>query len=127
MSTPLLRQAEVALRQLLATSADVIKLVSSEGIAVDAVNKTRPRPYIVFGKSEPAEFINGLSGTVLAMRARIEVQCVANSSLEAATVADTVRLALAAQGQAVESSQPGRDAELGVDLESLSLDWWITP
>jgi hypothetical protein len=127
MTTPLLRQAEVALRQLLATSADVIALVPSERIAIDAISKSLPRPYIVFAKSEPAEFTNGLNGTVLAMRARIEVQCVADSSLAAATVADVVRLALAAQGQAVESSQPGRDAELGVDLESLSIDWWITP
>lgn len=129
MSTtiPLLRQAEAEVRALLLASAAVIELVPSNRIAVDEVAPNMPRPYIVFAKAEAAEFINSLSGAVITMRAAINLQCVAATSMDAAIVADACRTALLAAGVPINAAEPGHDPELGVDLESITFDWWVDP
>ena len=127
MTAPLLRQAETALRALLLADPGVIALVPSQRIAIDAVAPTLPKPYIVFARSAPAEFTNGISGAVMAVRVPIAIQVVDRSSEAAAAVADVVRQALVAQKLSIESSESGHDSALDVDVETLNIDWWLTP
>lgn len=115
--------AETALRALLIASAPVTTLVGQR-IASDRIEQGATRPFIVYTRTASDPLI-AIDGTVYATNVAIDLQCWADTRLEAEAVADAVTAAIRATSpQLVSGRSGGYDADLDLEVASLSIEWW---
>jgi len=115
--------AETALRALLIAAVPVTALVGQR-IASDRIEQGAVRPFVVFSRTESAPLL-GIDGTVYKTLVSIDIQCWADTRLDAEAVADAVTAAIrATTPQLVSGRSGGYDSDLDLEVASLSIEWW---
>lgn len=116
---------ETDFRALLAGHAPLTALVGDR-IALNAVPEGQAAPLVVFSCRH--DRVLGLDNTLLADQCALDVQCWANTAAQAAQVADAVIAAVAtanpAAGAVVLQRSGTHEPELGLDGESVTVEWW---
>lgn len=117
--------AESELRAVLIADAALTALVPAARISIDTVMQGAARPYIAFSK-QATQVLGGLNGSVHARRVSLDIQVVGSSRSNAIAVREQVEATLAAAGVPFEDNPAAYDPELDIEVEVLSLDWWLT-
>lgn len=115
-------------RAVLAGHAGLAALVGTR-IAQNAAPQGSAYPLVTFAVQHVAE--RGINGALHADACTVAVDCWAESAAGAAAVADAVEAALAASATALAhdatlTQRAGDfDADSNLDVERLSIEWWI--
>lgn len=119
--------AESDLRAALLASSAVTTLVGQR-VAIDRMEEGAPFPFIVFARSA-SEIVYAIDGALMGTQASLEIQCWADSHLDAAAVADAVTtVLLATPPHQLAGRAGGYDPDTGRSLVSLAVTWWeISP
>lgn len=112
--------AETAFHAALLAHAPLTSLVGSR-VAMHAVPAGLQLPYVVFTSRHDPQYT--LDNTLACDFVTFEVQCWADSALDAQDVADTVKAAAATAGALVLGSVGAYDAEVGLDAVQLTVEW----
>jgi len=108
--------------QALLLADTALTAVVGERIAIDQVEQGVERPYIVFS-TQGVDKQLGLDGTLLGRITTIDIQCCGADRDDAITVADLVEVALAAASQDSDRGTTGYDADNGLEVEVVTVDW----
>lgn len=119
-----LRDVLVADAALLAGLGTVSGKTAQQRICIDAVPQDFPCPYIVFSKQSTGDEL-GCDNTLLAELATIDVQCVGTNRSNAIAIRDLVRAALRNAGTPSDRGSAGFDAENGLEVEVVTVDWYV--
>lgn len=114
--------AETALRTLLLADGPTAALVATR-VTADRVEQTAARPFIVFTRTG-TERSKGLDGTVLGVRATLQVETWADTRVSAEAVADAMEAAIEGAHQFVVNRGAGFDPDLDLESTVLTVDWW---
>jgi hypothetical protein len=116
---------ETDFRATLAAYSALTTLVGTR-LALSAAPEGAAVPLVVYACTHDRTI--GLGGALLADRCTIDVQCWANTAVQADAVADAVVAAVAtaatASGACVLDRSNTFDAELGLDGVVLTVEWW---
>lgn len=111
---------ETDIRAALVGHAPLVALVGQR-VALSAIEQGQPAPYVVFTTSHDPQY--GLDGTLLGNITTVEIQCWADTAVQAAAVADAASNALSIQGAPPTARGTGYDPEVGLDAVTLTTDW----
>ena len=114
--------AETDLRAVLVAHAPLTAACPAWRISIDAVPQGLPRPFIVFS-SQGGTPTFGLNNSLLGVVTAIDIQCVANTRATAITLRELVQAALAAAGWPWVRVSAGMDADNGLEVEVVSVNW----
>lgn len=115
--------AEADLHALLLTSPAVAALVGNR-IAADRMEQGAGRPFVVFSRTGTVPY-ETLDKQLLASLVSIEVQCWADTRLQADAVADAVAAAVRATSTQTVSQRSGAyDGDLDLQATVLAVEWW---
>lgn len=115
--------AESALRTTLLADVAVTALVSTR-ITADRIAEGAVRPFVVFARTGSNPVV-ALDGTHLRTQVSLEVQCWADTRLEADAVADAVTAAVRGEiSQQVVDRSAAFDADLDLAASIVSVQWW---
>jgi hypothetical protein len=114
---------ETVLRALLVADGGVSALVGTR-IAADRIEQGASRPFVVFSRTATAP-ITAVDGALLISQVSIDVQCWADTRLQADAVADAVSAAVrGVTSQQVTERSSVYDADLDMEGTQLSVEWW---
>lgn len=118
--------AETEFQAVLRAHAPLMALLggAAERIAQNAVADHVGAPCIVYGTTRVPDL--HLSNSAGATNVQFAVQCWAATAAAAAALADAMQAALLAEGVACTQRASAYDAELGLDGEEVTVDWWET-
>lgn len=114
--------AESDLRALLVATSAVTALVGQR-IAADRIEQGAARPFVVFTRTGSAP-LTGIDGTVYKTLVSLDVQCWADTRLNAEAVADAASAAIRSANQGVSGRSAGYDPELDLEAALLTVEWW---
>lgn len=114
--------ASTDLRALLLSGAALALLVGTRVFADRAEQKT-PRPFAIYTitQTEPQYALDNSEHGRLTV---FELQCWADTRSVAEALADAAEAALRDDFRVILSRSGGYDAELDLELTSLSVEWW---
>lgn len=119
-----LRAVLVGNAALLAGLGTVAGKTAQQRICIDSVPEDFPRPYVIFQKQATTDEL-GSDNTLLAELATIDIQCVGTNRSNAIAIRDLVRAALRAAGTPSDRGSAGFDPEVGLEVEVVTVDWYI--
>ena len=114
--------AETDLRTLLLATGAVTALVGTR-ISADRIEQGAARPFIVFARSGTDRLV-GLDGTLHGVRVTLDIQCWADTRVNAEAVASAIELAIESVHQFVTARTGDYDPELDLEASLLTVDWW---
>lgn len=112
--------AETTYHAALLSHAPLTALVGSR-VAMHAVPAGLALPYIVFTSRHDPQYT--LDNTLACDIVTFDVQCWADTALEAQDVADACKAATTAAGALVVVTAGAFDAEVGLDAVQLTVEW----
>lgn len=118
--------AQSDIRALLAGYAPLTALVSTR-IALNAVPQDSPLPVVAFSTSGSPEYT--LDGTVIDYPLSVEVQCWAETSSAAISVAAAAKAAIEADSPRrgwVVSESTGYDSGTDLHAQIITVEWWVS-
>ncbi len=115
--------AETALRAVLAADSAVVALVAAR-ISADRAEQDEARPFVVFSRTA-SQITTALNGAHLRTQAALDVQCWANTRLDADALADAVADAVrGVTSQRVEGRSGAFDPDQDAFVTTLNVLWW---
>lgn len=115
--------AETEFRAALVAHAPLLVLVGTAArIAQNAAGPSVGTPCVVYGSTRVPDY--HLDNSVGATNTQFEVQCWGETAASAAAVADAVQDAILEVDCVCTQRSTTFDAELGLDGELLTFDWW---
>lgn len=117
--------AQSDIRALLAGYAPLTALVSTR-IALNAVPQDSPLPVVAFSTSGSPEYT--LSDEPVDYALSVEVQCWADTSAAAISVAAAVRAAIEADAPRrgwVVAESTGYDSAMDLHAQIITVEWWV--
>jgi hypothetical protein len=111
-----------SLRTLLLAAAGVTGLVGNRVRATSA-DETAVRPFIVITRTDTERDI-GLDGSVGGTKEILQVECVADTRLQAEAVSQAVTDACIADQRFVTGPVAADVVERGIEIDVLTVDWW---
>lgn len=117
--------AESECRAELIASAPLLALVPAKRICVDAVPQDFARPYIAFSKQR-TKLANGLDNSEHARCVVLDLQVVGTSRANAIAVREQLEDTLRNAGVPIEDNGSAYDPELDLEVEVITVDWWLT-
>lgn len=115
--------AETDFRAALIADGAVSALVGTR-IATDRIEQGAARPFVVFSRAATLP-ITDVAGTLLISQVTLDVQCWADTRLQADAVADAVSDAVRSiTTQQVTERSSVYDADLDMEGVQLTVEWW---
>lgn len=115
--------AEQDLRALLLADAGVAALVGTR-VTADRIAQESVRPFVVFARTSSFPVVS-VDGAHLRTQASLEVQCWADTRLQADALADAVTTAVRGEiSQRVVERSAAYDADLDLAASIVSVQWW---
>lgn len=114
--------ASTELRTLLLAAAGVTALVGQR-VRVTRAEETDARPFVVITRVD-GEHAIGLDGSIGASKHVLQVECVADTRLQAEAISEAVQDACIADQRSVAGPVAADELPRGTEIDVLTVDWW---